>query len=84
MVRIMIAVIVALVLLRIGIAVIRTFAAPIPSPPPEGEMRKLKRLYRCSSCGLEIRTVQAGSDDPDAPRHCMDDMDLVKTEADFL
>jgi hypothetical protein len=84
MLRIVIAVVVALVLLRIGIAVIRTFAAPIPSPPPEGEMRKLKRLYRCSSCGLEIRTVQAGSDDPDAPRHCMDDMDLVKTEADFL
>ena len=84
MLRIVIAVAVALVLLRIGIAVIRTFAAPVPSPPPEGEMRKLKRLYRCSSCGLEIRTVQAGSDDPDAPRHCMDDMDLVKTEADFL
>jgi hypothetical protein len=84
MLRIVIAVVVALVLLRIGIAVIRTFAAPVPSPPPEGEMRKLKRLYRCSSCGLEIRTVQAGSDDPDAPRHCMDDMDLVKTEADFL
>ena len=84
MLRIVIAVLVALVLLRIGIAVIRTFAAPIPSPPPEGELRKLKRLYRCSSCGLEIRTVQAGSADPDPPRHCMDDMDLVKTEADFL
>lgn len=82
--RIVIAVIVALVLLRIGIAVIRTFAAPIPSPPPEGEMRKLKRLYRCSLCGLEIRTTVAGSEDPAAPRHCMDDMDLLKTEADFL
>jgi len=84
MFRLVIAIAVALVLLRIGVAVIRTFAAPIPAPPPEGELRKLKRLYRCSSCGLEIRTVQAGSDDPAAPRHCMDDMDLVKTEADFL
>jgi len=84
MFRIVIAVVVALVLLRVGIAVIRTFAAPIPAPPPEGEMRKLKRLYRCGICGLEMRTVLAGSEDPAPPRHCMDDMDLVKTEADFL
>ena len=84
MLRIVIAVAVALVLLRIGVAVIRAFATPIPEPPPEGELRKLKRLYRCSMCGLEMRTVQAASDDPDPPRHCMDDMDLVKTEADFL
>lgn len=84
MLRILVAVAVALVLLRIGVAVIRAFAAPIPSPPPEGEMRKLKRLYRCPTCGLEIRTVQAGSEDPAPPRHCMDEMDLVKTEADFL
>ncbi len=84
MFRIVIAVVVALVLLRIGIAVIRTFAAPIPAPPPEGELRKLKRLYRCDICGLEMRTVQAASDDPAPPRHCMDDMDLIKTEADFL
>ncbi|CAA9249199.1 MAG: hypothetical protein AVDCRST_MAG76-2189 [uncultured Acidimicrobiales bacterium] len=84
MLRVIVAVAVALVLLRVGVAVIRTFAAPVPKPPPEGELRKLKRLYRCSSCGLEIRTVQAGSNDPEPPRHCMDDMDLVKTEADFL
>jgi hypothetical protein len=82
--RILVAVVVALVLLRIGVGVIRSFAAPIPAPPPEGELRKLKRLYRCSICGLEIRTVQAGSADPEPPRHCMEDMDLVKTEADFL
>ena len=84
MLRILVAVVVALVLLRLGVALVRTFAAPVPKPPPEGELRKLKRLYRCGSCGLEIRTVQAASDDPEPPRHCMDDMDLVKTEADFL
>ncbi|HEV8115924.1 MAG TPA: hypothetical protein VGP53_06775, partial [Acidimicrobiales bacterium] len=77
MLRILVAIVVALVLLRIGVAVIRSFAAPVPKPPPEGELRKLKRLYRCDSCGLEIRTVQAGSADPDPPRHCMDDMDLM-------
>ena len=47
-------------------------------------MRKLKRIYRCSSCGMEIRMQTAASDDPDAPRHCMDDMELMKTEEDFL
>ncbi len=84
MFKIVIAVVVALVLLRIGVAVIRSFAAPIPAPPPEGELRRLKRLYRCGICGLEMRTVQAASDDPAPPRHCMDEMDLTKTEADFL
>ena len=84
MLRVLVAVAASLVLLRVGVAVVRTFAAPVPGPPPEGELRKLKRLYRCSICGLEMRMVQAGSDDPDAPRHCMEDMDLMKTEADFL
>ncbi len=82
--KIAIAMGVALLIFRVGFGVLKGFATPIPGPPPEGDMRKLKRVYRCSSCGLEMRTLLAGSDDPAPPRHCMDEMDLTKTEEDFL
>ncbi len=84
MFRIFIAIVVAALIFKIGLGMIKGLAQPIPAPPPEGEMRKLKRIYRCDSCGMEIRLQLALSDDPPPPRHCMDDMDLIKTEEDFL
>ena len=47
-------------------------------------MRKIKMVYRCSSCGFEIRAMLAPSEEPDPPRHCMDDMELIKRAEDFL
>jgi hypothetical protein len=82
--KLLIAAAVATVILKIGVGVLRGFATPLPAPPPSGELRKMKRIYRCSSCGMEIRMQVAATDDPEPPRHCMDDMDLIKTEEDFL
>ena len=82
--KIIVAVLAAYLILKIGLGVLRGFATPLPEPPPAGELRKMKRIYRCSSCGMEIRMQVAATDDPDPPRHCMDDMDLIKTEEDFL
>ncbi len=64
-------------ILRVGIGVLKSFAQPVPEPPPPGEMRRVKLRYRCSLCGMEIRIDRAVSEEPDAPRHCMDEMDLV-------
>lgn len=68
---------VAIFSLRIGVRMIRSMGTPLPGPPPEGEMRRVTLRYRCSICGLEIRTVLAAEQDPDPPRHCQEDMDLV-------
>ncbi len=77
--KLVVALVAAYGLFRAGLFFIKAFATPAPSPPPEGEMRRLKITYRCSICGLEIRTTKAATDDPEAPRHCMEDMDLVES-----
>ena len=65
------------VMMRIGFVMLGGLAQPIPEPPPAGELRKVKILYRCSICGTEVRMTVANDEMPDPPRHCQDDMDLV-------
>lgn len=64
-------------IMRVGLAMLRGLAHPIPEPPPPGELRKVKIVYRCSLCGTEVRMTVAPHEDPDPPRHCQEDMDLV-------
>ncbi len=62
---------------RIGTIMLGGLARPVPQPPPPGELRKVKITYRCAICGTEVRMTVAPDEDPDPPRHCQDDMDLV-------
>ena len=43
------------VVLRLGVLMLGGLARPIPEPPPEGELRKVKLHYRCEICGTEVR-----------------------------
>ena len=78
--KIIVAVAVAVILLRKGIDLLRALATPNPEPPPAGELRKVKIQYRCSLCGTEVRMTVATDEQPDPPRHCMDDMELQVAE----
>ncbi len=73
----LIAVVAGLVILRIGFAILRAFARPVPAPPPAGEMRKVNLQYRCAICGTEVKMTRATEELPEPPRHCLEDMDLV-------
>lgn len=64
-------------ILRVGWAIIAGLAQPVPEPPDPGELRKVKLSYRCSVCGAEVRMTVAASEDPEPPRHCLEDMELV-------
>lgn len=64
-------------ILRIGIMMVGGLARPVPEPPPSGELRKVKIVYRCSICGTEVRMTVARDEEPEPPRHCLEDMDLV-------
>jgi hypothetical protein len=68
---------VALFTIRVGVRMLKAVGTPLPGPPPDGEMRRISLRYRCSICGMEIRTVVAPESDPEPPRHCQDEMDLV-------
>ncbi len=76
-VNVVIAVLVGYLIMRLGLAMLRGLARPVPEPPPAGELRKVKIAYRCSLCGAEVRMTIAPDEDPQPPRHCLEDMDLV-------
>jgi len=76
-VRVLIALGASLLLVRLGLAALGGMVQPVPEPPPPGELRKVKLLYRCATCGTEVRMTSAANADPEPPRHCMDEMDLV-------
>ena len=75
--NIIVAVAVGFAIMRVGVAMLRGLARPVPEPPPAGELRKVKIAYRCSICGTEVRMTIAPDQDPSPPRHCLEDMDLV-------
>ena len=62
---------------KVGFTMLGGLSRPVPGPPPAGELRKVKILYRCSICGTEVRMTVANDEMPDPPRHCQDEMDLV-------
>jgi len=75
--KVAIAIVAAVLIFRIGIAILRMLATPPPEPPPPGELRKVALTYRCAVCGAELRMTRANEEDPEPPRHCMEEMELV-------
>lgn len=75
--NIIVALVAFIVMMRVGLTMLRGLAQPIPEPPPPGELRKVKIMYRCAICGAEVRMTIAPHEDPEPPRHCLEDMDLV-------
>lgn len=76
-VAVVVAVLAGWLILKAGFAVLTSLATPLPPPPPSGELRKVRLVYRCSLCGTEVRMTSANDQVPEPPRHCMEDMDLL-------
>jgi len=75
--RVVVALAAMAVFFWVSFKVLRGLAGP-PEPPVEpGQLRKVRLTYRCSICGTEVRMTAAATDDPEPPRHCQEDMDLV-------
>jgi hypothetical protein len=75
--RALVAMIVAALVIRLGYGMVAGLAQPVPEPPEPGELRKVKLTYRCSICGAEVKMTVAPQEDPEPPRHCQEDMDLM-------
>jgi hypothetical protein len=74
--RIVLGIVVALFLYVIGASMLRKFhVAPPPEPDPD-DIKPVDLRFRCIVCGAEV-TMTAAQDDPEAPRHCREDMVLV-------
>jgi hypothetical protein len=74
---ILVALLIAGVLIKIGVGFLRGLGTPLPPPPPAGEMRRVNLRYRCSICGTELKMMLATDELPEPPRHCQEDMDLM-------
>ena len=75
--KLVIALLMFVVVMRLGMFFLRTLGQPPPPPPPPGEIRRVNLRYRCSSCGVDLRLTAAPNEEPAPPRHCMDEMQLV-------
>jgi hypothetical protein len=75
-----VAVLIFVVIMRVGVWAIRLVATEPPVPPPTGELRKIDARYRCAVCGMEMKVMLAPDQEPEPPRHCMEEMDLIRRE----
>ena len=75
--KVALALAVAYGIIRLGMGVLGGFARPRPGPPPPGELRPVRIMFRCSICGTEVRMTAANDEVPEPPRHCQEDMELV-------
>lgn len=64
----------AYVVWKVGIAMLRSVTRSLPPPPPAGELRRVNLRFRCDVCGTEARLTVAPDEDPPPPRHCLEDM----------
>ena len=77
LIKVVVAALLFLIVLKAGLWGLRLIAQPAPPPPPPGELRKINVRYRCSVCGMEMKVMLAPDEAPDPPRHCLEDMDVV-------
>lgn len=79
LVAVVVAMLAGWLILKVGFAVLSGLATPLPPPPPAGELRRVRLVYRCSLCGTEVRMTSANDAVPEPPRHCMEDMELLSS-----
>jgi hypothetical protein len=75
--KLLIGIALAALVFRVGFWMLKGLAVPVNEPPPEGEMRKINLRFRCSICGAEVRMTAAPNQEPEPPRHCLEDMELL-------
>jgi hypothetical protein len=83
LVNMIVAVLAAVILLRVGMKILGGFARPVPEPPDPGELRKVRLTYQCSICSTTVRMTMANDEVPEPPRHCQEDMDLITSPDDI-
>ena len=76
--RALIAVVIFIALYLFAAKIVRAFLRPMPEDPDPEKVRVVSERFRCSICGAEVTMTAAPEGfDPEAPRHCREDMLLV-------
>ena len=72
--RVVLAIAVAVVVYVIGATMIAKFKSGPPAEPDPDDVRPVDLRFRCQVCGAEVTMTAAHGDDPEPPRHCREDM----------
>ena len=75
--RIVVGVVVALFVYVIGASMLRKFHVAPPAEPDPEDIKPVDLRFRCIVCGAEVTMTAAQGDEPEAPRHCREDMERV-------
>jgi hypothetical protein len=75
--RILVGVAVAVTLYVIGANMLRKFHVAPPAEPDPDDIKPVNLRFRCVVCGAEVTMTAAQEGDPEAPRHCREDMLLI-------
>jgi hypothetical protein len=73
-VRVVLALLLALLVYVVGAGMIAKFKAAPPEEPDPEDVKPVHLRFRCQVCGAEVTMTAAHDDDPDPPRHCREDM----------
>jgi hypothetical protein len=74
-VRVAIAVPAGLIIYLVGASTLRKFKIPPDSEPDPEDVVPVELRFRCTVCGAEVTmTAAQAGEEPDAPRHCREDM----------
>jgi hypothetical protein len=57
---------------------LRKFQLAPPEEPDPEDIKPVNLRFRCIVCGAQVTMTAAQGDDPEAPRHCREDMVLVE------
>lgn len=60
----------------VSMMVLRAVANPPPDLNPDDAV-ETRRRFRCSLCGAQVTMTVANPAEPNAPRHCREEMDEV-------
>jgi len=77
--RVLVALAAGVTIYVIGASMLRKFKVAPPPEPDPADIRPVNLRFRCTVCGAEVTMTAAHGDDPDAPRHCREDMVPVPT-----
>jgi hypothetical protein len=75
--RVVLGVAVALVVYVMGANLLRKFQIAPPEEPDPDSVKPVNLRFRCIVCGAEVTMTAAQGDDPEAPRHCREDMVML-------
>ena len=69
-----IAVAIGVAIIAFTLWVVRLLLSPQPDDPDPDAIKEVAVDYRCVVCGMRLTITHAQEEDPEAPRHCREDM----------